>query len=368
MFATVLAFNLVGDTLRAVTRSAPRRRLMVTPLLQSRRRACQSSTARGPLRAVDGVSFSSQPGPDPRHRRRVGLRQDGAVALDPAAAARAATSRSPGRCCFDGRRLTRLAPQGLRHLRGREIAIVFQDPMTSLNPVMTIGTQITESLRYHLGMPTRAAAAARRGRAARRVGIPEPERRLAQYPARAVRRHAPARRPSPSRWPASPSCSSPTSRPPRSTSPCRRQILDLLAREQRERAHGDDPRSPTTSASSPGRTDDIAVMYAGRVVERAPTRALFERMRMPVHRGAARVDPAARASRAHTPAGGHRRPPARPDATRRRAAAFAPRCRYAQRHAAATRSRRCSTADDAGRLLQCWSRSTPRSASAARRD
>jgi len=85
------------------------------------------------------------------------------------------------RAWFDGRDLFGLSPAALRAIRGREIAVVFQDPLTALNPVLSIGRQIIEVLHRHLGL----AAAASRERAVEllaQVGIPDPALRLAQYP------------------------------------------------------------------------------------------------------------------------------------------------------------------------------------------
>jgi oligopeptide/dipeptide ABC transporter ATP-binding protein len=86
-----------------------------------------------------------------------------------------------GQILFKGRDLLRLGEEDMRRVRGREIAMIFQEPMTSLNPVLTIGRQLTEGLEIHLGLAP--------GEARRRavdllamVGIPDPERRLAQYP------------------------------------------------------------------------------------------------------------------------------------------------------------------------------------------
>src|SRR5262249_7290271 len=86
-----------------------------------------------------------------------------------------------GRIGFDGQELTRLTPEELRHLRGRSIAFVFQDPMTSLNPVLTIGTQLVETLREHLDVD-RATAVRRAIDLLTAVGIPSPGQRLNQYP------------------------------------------------------------------------------------------------------------------------------------------------------------------------------------------
>jgi oligopeptide/dipeptide ABC transporter ATP-binding protein len=85
------------------------------------------------------------------------------------------------RASFDGRELFSLTPAALQNIRGREIAVVFQDPLTALNPVLTIGRQITEVLRRHF----RSSAADARRRAVEllaSVGIPDPPLRLRQYP------------------------------------------------------------------------------------------------------------------------------------------------------------------------------------------
>ncbi|MEK9662789.1 MAG: ABC transporter ATP-binding protein, partial [Alphaproteobacteria bacterium] len=82
---------------------------------------------------------------------------------------------------FDGRDISRLPEAEMRTLRGRHMSMIFQEPMTSLNPVLTVGDQLTEPLLTHLGM-TREQADARAVELLRMVGIPEPERRLTQYP------------------------------------------------------------------------------------------------------------------------------------------------------------------------------------------
>ncbi len=86
-----------------------------------------------------------------------------------------------GRVLFEGRDLLQAPPAALRALRGRDIACVFQDPMSSLNPVMTVGAQIVETLRLHLGLSARAARA-RAVELLAEVGLPEPQRRVDAHP------------------------------------------------------------------------------------------------------------------------------------------------------------------------------------------
>ena len=86
-----------------------------------------------------------------------------------------------GQVLFKGRDLLALSEEDMRHVRGREIGMVFQEPMTSLNPVLTIGRQLTEGLEIHLGMSP-AQARKRAEELLGLVGIPDPARRLRQYP------------------------------------------------------------------------------------------------------------------------------------------------------------------------------------------
>ena len=86
-----------------------------------------------------------------------------------------------GQAMFQGNDLLKMSPDEIRHVRGAQIAMVFQDPMTSLNPVLIIGRQLTEALEVHLGMNPQQS----RERAVEllsRVGIPQAEDRLSDYP------------------------------------------------------------------------------------------------------------------------------------------------------------------------------------------
>ena len=86
-----------------------------------------------------------------------------------------------GRVLFDGRDLLGLSESAMRDVRGRDIAMVFQDPMTSLNPVLTIGTQLTEALRWHRQVPA-TEAREQAAESLELVGIPDPAGRLGDYP------------------------------------------------------------------------------------------------------------------------------------------------------------------------------------------
>jgi len=88
---------------------------------------------------------------------------------------------SRGRILFEGRDLLRLPAAEMRRIRGNEIAMIFQEPMTSLNPVYTVGDQVSEAIRLHQGLGKREALA-RAVEVMRLVGIPLPQRRIREYP------------------------------------------------------------------------------------------------------------------------------------------------------------------------------------------
>ena len=135
----------------------------------------------GRLRAVDGVSFSVEAG------RTVGVVGESGCGKSVTAASVLRLVPSPpgvvlgGAIRWDGRDILAMSRDELTALRGREIAMVFQDPMTSLNPVFTIERQIGEVLALRFGL-ARDAARERAVAMLRTVGIPDPEARLAVYP------------------------------------------------------------------------------------------------------------------------------------------------------------------------------------------
>jgi peptide/nickel transport system ATP-binding protein len=229
-----------------------------------------------------------------------------------------------GRVMFDGQDLLQLSPEKLRKLRGRSLAVVFQDPMTSLNPVLTIGTQLIETLQEHLELDL-AAATKRSVELLAAVGIPAPEQRLTQYPHQLSggMRQRVAIAIALSCEPKLLIADEPTTA---LDVTIQAQILDLLAREQRRR-HMAMILITHDLGVVAGRTDEVAVMYAGRVVERAPTPALFKRMRMPYTEALLAALPRIDAA-PHTPLPAISGRP--PDPTRPlKGCSFSPRCRYA---------------------------------------
>jgi peptide/nickel transport system ATP-binding protein len=279
-------------------------------------------TPRGNLRAVDHVDLKIGAG---RTLGIVGESGCGKTMLS-----RAILQLLPkkaklsGRVMFDGQDLVRLAPERLRKLRGRSLAVVFQDPMTSLNPVLTIGTQLIETLQEHLELDGNAAKR-RSAELLAAVGIPAPEQRLMQYPHQLSggMRQRVAIAIALSCEPKLLIADEPTTA---LDVTIQAQILDLLAREQRRR-HMAMILITHDLGVVAGRTDEVAVMYAGRVVERAPTPALFKKMRMPYTEALLAAIPKIDAA-PHTPLPAISGRP--PDPTRPiQGCSFSPRCRYA---------------------------------------
>jgi oligopeptide/dipeptide ABC transporter ATP-binding protein len=138
-------------------------------------------TGGGVVRAVDGVSWDVREGETVALVGESGCGKSVSALSVMRLVAQPAGRIVSGRILFKGRDLLSLTEEEMRHVRGREIAMVFQEPMTSLNPVLTIGRQLTEGLETHLGMAPEAARARAMDLLAM-VGIPDPARRLQQYP------------------------------------------------------------------------------------------------------------------------------------------------------------------------------------------
>ena len=237
-------------------------------------------TPRGTLRAVDGVSLSVRRG---ETLGVVGESGSGKTVLS-----RSIMGLLPARDVvrsgtvhFAGHEMTALPLADLRQIWGAEMSMIFQDPMTALNPVVRVGRQITESLRLHLHLDKKEALATA-VELLRSVGIPSPEERVRSYPFQlsgGMRQRvmiAIALACSPRLVLAD----EPTTGLDVSV---QAQILDLLATLQRER-HMAVILVTHDLGVVAKRADHVAVMYAGRIVERAPTRTLFAHTRMPYTR------------------------------------------------------------------------------------
>ncbi len=154
---------------------------MREPLLRVEGLTTLFRTDRGVLRAVDGVSFAVG-----RGRTLAVVGESGCGKSVTALSIMGLLRRPPaeiagGRILFDGRDLLTLSPEQLQDIRGDRIAMVFQEPMTSLNPAFTVGDQIAEAIIRHRGVSA-AEAKARTIALLARVRIPAPEQRFAEYP------------------------------------------------------------------------------------------------------------------------------------------------------------------------------------------
>ena len=248
------------------------------PLLQVENLSLSFSTEEGRVRVVDAVSFSVPQG------RTVGLVGESGCGKSVTAMTLLRLLPSPpshidsGHIIFDGMDLARLEEHALRRVRGNRIGMIFQEPMTSLNPTLSIGFQIAEVLRLHRGEGGQSARKAAI-EILRQVGVGAPERRVDQYPhqlsgglrqrvmiAMALVCH-----------PALLIADEPTTA---LDVTIQAQILDLLHRLQVELdmailliTHDFGVVAEIC--------DEVVVMYAGRIVERATVRQLFRTPRHP---------------------------------------------------------------------------------------
>jgi len=236
---------------------------------------------RADVRAVDGVSFSVDAG------QTIGLVGESGcgksvtslaiMGLLPSTGVRVAGSVS-----FDGQELLTMTTDEMRDIRGRDITMVFQDPMTSLNPVITIGLQVTEVLSRHRGMD-KSDARAEAASLLRRVGIPDPDRRLKDYPhqlsggmrQRALIAMALACQPRVM------IADEPTTA---LDVTIQAQILDLLKQLTEETGAALIMITHDLGVVA-GLCDRVNVMYSGRIVESAPRRELFADPRHPYTHG-----------------------------------------------------------------------------------
>jgi oligopeptide transport system ATP-binding protein len=244
------------------------------PLLSVRNLTTRFATDRGTVRAVDNVSFDLEEG------EVLGLvGESGSGKSVTALSIMRLVPEPPGQVraeqlTFDGLDLMRLSEAEVREVRGARMAMVFQDPMRSLNPVLTVGRQLTEVLRRHENLDAKAA----RRRAIdllETVGIPYPEKRLGAYPHQfsgGMRQRVMIA--------IALSCNPRLLIADEATTALdvtiQAQIIDLVKRLTHERGTAVIWISHDLGVIA-GLCDRVNVMYAGRIVESGPVRDLFHR-------------------------------------------------------------------------------------------
>ena len=254
---------------------------MTEPLLEIRDLQTHYFTDEGVVRAVDGVSLTIQRG------ETLGVVGESGCGKSVTALSVLRLVAPPGRIVggrilFDGRDLLELSERKMRTVRGNRISMIFQEPMTSLNPVLTVGAQITETIRAHeRASPREARARAIEG--LRQVRIPAPEHRIDDFPHRlsgGMRQRvmiaiALACRPELL------IADEPTTA---LDVTIQARILRLLGELQRETGMAVVLITHNMGLVATN-ADHVAVMYASRVVETAAARELFERPLHPYTQG-----------------------------------------------------------------------------------
>jgi peptide/nickel transport system ATP-binding protein len=253
------------------------------PALGVEELSCGFHTEGGYQRVVDRVSFTVAPG------RTLGLVGESGCGKTVTALAvmgllpRPAGVVENGRILLAGHDLARFTPEQMREVRGRQLAMIFQEPMTALNPVHSIGRQLLEALRLYEPGTGQTALRRRAVELLEQVGIPAPEQRLKEFPhqlsggmrQRVMIAMAIAGRPK-VLIADEPSTALDVT--------VQAQILELLRALQRE--NGMAMLFITHDLGVVAELcDDVLVMYAGRVAERAPVHELFAAPRHPYTRG-----------------------------------------------------------------------------------
>ncbi len=239
------------------------------------------ATPAGLVKAVDGVSLSLKRGTT---LGVVGESGSGKTVLSRSIMRLNTASNviTSGEVFYDGEDLLKKSKAEMRDLWGEEMAMVFQDPMTSLNPVVKVGRQVTEHLRYHLGV-SKDEAKATGIELLRSVRIPEPEERFDAYPHQLSggMRQRVCIAIALACGPRMLFADEPTTALDVTV---QHQILNLLRLQQKERFMSMILVTHDLGVVA-GRADEILVMYAGKAVEKATTRNLFAGMRHPYTEG-----------------------------------------------------------------------------------
>lgn len=261
----------------------------MTPLLEVANLSVEfPGTGAAPVRPVDGVDFTIEPG------EVLALVGESGCGKSLTALAILGLVPPPGRLgpgsriALDGTSLAGLEAEAMRRVRGRRIGMVFQDPMTSLNPVLTVGHQLAETIALHHPGP-RAIVRQRATALLDEVGLPNPAALLEQYPHRMSggQRQRVLIALALAGEPDLLLADEPTTALDVTV---QAQILELLDRIRATRRMAMLLITHDFGVVA-GRADRVAVMYAGRIVERAPTRALFLATGHPYARGLLAAQP-----------------------------------------------------------------------------
>ncbi len=297
----------------------------MAPLLEVRDLKTQFFTQDGVVKAVDGVSFHVNRG------ETLGIVGESGCGKSVTSLSIMRLIPSPpgkiaeGQILFDGEDLLGMSEEEMRHIRGNRIAMIFQDPMTSLNPVLTVGRQITEALELHMKLSKREAT----NRAAElldMVGIPSASKRLDNYPHQfsgGMRQRVMIAM--------ALSCNPELLIADEPTTALdvtiQAQILELINRLREELETAVILITHDLGVVA-GMTDRVTVMYAGKVVEEGPTKEIFSNPRMPYTIGLLRSIPRLDEDRGRklTPIRGL--PPSLIDLPQ--ICPFSPRCDYVQ--------------------------------------
>jgi peptide/nickel transport system ATP-binding protein len=254
---------------------------MTKPLLEVKNLRVEFPTRRGTLVAVDDISFSIAPG------EVLGVVGESGAGKSLTGAAIIGLLEPPGRVAggeilLDGKRIDNLPYEAMRRIRGREIGAIFQDPLTSLNPLYTVGRQLTETILTHLDV-SEAEARNRALQLLQEVGIPAAERRIDHYPHQfsgGMRQRVVI---------ALALCANPrlivADEPTTALDvSIQAQIITLIKRLCRD--HGAAVMLVTHDMGVIAETADrVAVMYAGRIAEIGPVRDVIKRAKHPYTEG-----------------------------------------------------------------------------------
>jgi len=248
------------------------------PLLEVKNLQTQFFTQDGVVKAVDDVSFYVMPG------ETLGVVGESGSGKSMTGLSIMRLIPNPpgkivnGEVTFNGRDIIKMSEEQVRSIRGNDIAMIFQDPMTSLNPVLTINRQISESLQLHMGM-NKSQAKTRSIELLSMVGIPNPESRVDQYPHQfsgGMRQRVMIAM--------ALSCNPKLLIADEPTTALdvtiQAQILDLMRNLQSETGAGVILITHSMGVVA-GMADRVQVMYAGHIVETATTEEIFANPRHP---------------------------------------------------------------------------------------